>query len=79
MDSGCLSNLVSLQEFPPRLVANPAVTQKGSQFVSGAPTFRASTFRASQVSPGESTHIPCTSVLAEVYIYVGHRVSGTSL
>ena len=36
MDSGCPSNLVSLWEFPPRLVANPAVTRKGSQFVSGA-------------------------------------------
>ena len=36
MDSGGPSNLVSLWEFPPRLVANPAVTRKGSQFVSGA-------------------------------------------
>ena len=36
MDSGCPSNIVPLWEFPPRLVANPAVTRKGSQFVSGA-------------------------------------------
>ena len=27
---------MSLWEFPPRLVANPAVTRKGSRFVSGA-------------------------------------------
>ena len=30
------SNLVSFWEFPPILVANPAVTRKGSQCVSGA-------------------------------------------
>ena len=30
------SNLVSLWNFPPILVANPAVTRKGSPFVSGA-------------------------------------------
>ena len=36
MDSGSPSNRVSLREFPPRLVVNPAVTQKSSQFVSGA-------------------------------------------
>ena len=35
-DPGCPSNLVSLWEFPPILVVNPAVTRKGSQFVSGA-------------------------------------------
>ena len=36
MDSGCPRNLVSLWEFPPILVANPAVTRKGVQLVSGA-------------------------------------------
>ena len=31
-----LDVIMSLWEFPPILVANPAVTRKGSQFVSGA-------------------------------------------
>ena len=31
-------------------------------------------FRAPQVSPGESTHIPCTSVSPEVYTPVSHNV-----
>ena len=35
-------------------------------------------FRAPQVSPGESTHIPHTSISPEVHTPVGHRVSGTS-
>ena len=35
-------------------------------------------FRAPQVSPRESTHIPRTSVSPEVHTPVGHTVSGTS-
>ena len=45
----------------------------------GKHNFCASTFRASQVSPVEGTHIPRTSVSPEVNTHVGHRVSGTSL
>ena len=53
-------------------------------FVRVITVFRAHTtltrgfFRTPQVSPGESTHIPRTSVSPEVYTPVGHRFSGTS-